>query len=166
MGRCEPTTAASRPGLLITVVIKTSLNVSGEMSNPADMLEVVLNPLRPVRFSLLLYCVYFCFSVPNKTISISISNIERLNSSHMNGTDPAHCGPAPSAALAAGHQRSSSPVASRWMSWRQQPTRQRTPTATHQSGLAYDGSDAPAVFALAVLKSVEVVVSLTLISKL
>ena len=36
------------------------------------MLVVVLNPLCPVRFSLLLYCIYFCFSVPNKTISISI----------------------------------------------------------------------------------------------
>jgi len=29
--------------------------------------------LCPVWFSLLLYCIYFCFSVPNKTISISIS---------------------------------------------------------------------------------------------
>ena len=38
------------------------------------MLVVVLNPLCPVRFSLLLYCIYFCFFIPNKTISISISN--------------------------------------------------------------------------------------------
>jgi len=30
---------------------------------------VVFNPLCPVRFSLLLYCIYFCFSVPNKTIN-------------------------------------------------------------------------------------------------
>jgi len=37
------------------------------------MLVVVFNPLCPVWFSLLLYCIYFCFSVPNKTISISIS---------------------------------------------------------------------------------------------
>ena len=36
------------------------------------MLVVVFNPLCPVRFSLLLYCIYFCFSVPNKTISISM----------------------------------------------------------------------------------------------
>ena len=34
------------------------------------MLVVVLNPLCPVRLSLLLYCTYFCFSDPNKTISI------------------------------------------------------------------------------------------------
>jgi len=33
------------------------------------MLVVVFNPLCPVWFSLLLYCIYFCFSVPNKTIS-------------------------------------------------------------------------------------------------
>ena len=32
------------------------------------MLVVVFNPLCPVWFSLLLYCIYFCFSVPNKTI--------------------------------------------------------------------------------------------------
>jgi len=38
-------------------------------------LVVVFNPLCPVRFSLLLYCIYFCFSVPNKTISISISKL-------------------------------------------------------------------------------------------
>ena len=37
------------------------------------MLVVVLNPLCPVRLSLLLYYIYFCFSDPNKTISISIS---------------------------------------------------------------------------------------------
>ena len=37
------------------------------------MLVVVLSPLCPVRFSLLLYCIHFCFSVPNKTITISIS---------------------------------------------------------------------------------------------
>jgi len=30
---------------------------------------VVFNPLCPVWFSILLYCIYFCFSVPNKTIS-------------------------------------------------------------------------------------------------
>jgi len=35
------------------------------------MLVVVFNPLCPVWFSLLLYCIYFCFSVPNKTISYS-----------------------------------------------------------------------------------------------
>jgi len=39
------------------------------------MLVVVLNPLCPVRYSLLLYCrpIYFCSSVPNKTTSIRIS---------------------------------------------------------------------------------------------
>jgi len=37
------------------------------------MLVVVPNPLCPVRLSLLLYYIYFCFSDPNKTISISIS---------------------------------------------------------------------------------------------
>ena len=37
---------------------------------------VVFNPLCPVRFSLLLYCIYFCFSVPNKTISISKSLLQ------------------------------------------------------------------------------------------
>jgi len=35
------------------------------------MLVVVLNPLCPVRLSLLLYYIYFYFSDPNKTISIS-----------------------------------------------------------------------------------------------
>jgi len=40
------------------------------------MLVVVLNSLCPVRLSLLLYCIYFCFSVPNKTISISISKMQ------------------------------------------------------------------------------------------
>ena len=34
---------------------------------------VVFNPLCPVWFSLLLYCIYFCFSVPNKTISILLT---------------------------------------------------------------------------------------------
>jgi len=42
-----------------------------------NMLVVVLNPLCPVRLSLLLYCIYFCFSDPNKTISISSISICR-----------------------------------------------------------------------------------------
>ena len=37
------------------------------------MLVVVLNPLCPVRLSLLLYYIYLCFSDPNITISVSIS---------------------------------------------------------------------------------------------